>query len=336
METNNTPNIAAKLCAVARDCGYVQKDGANGFHKYRYASAAAILAHVNPSLARHGVAVVGTNPTILSERGEGKERVVTVRMEVTVADVESGERATFAGLGSGQDAGDKAVMKAQTAATKYAWMVALSISTGDDPEADEDTDERAAGKGARAPQPPTERELTAMAAMLRGASTLDALKAAWSDLQDELARATEEQRAALARVKDARKAELQRPPPDGTTGGRPARSGAASASGPTVVATGTTSGPTSLAGSLAAHLAAKPHARIGDPRAKTRELSEVANSYLKRRAELAAAGCADEALDVVRAELRARGCADPDALLWGVAERVHRSTNATTVPRKAA
>ena len=338
METNNTPSIAAKLCAVARDCGYVQKDGANGFHKYRYASAAAILAHVNPALAKHGVAVVGTNPTILSEQGAGKERVVTVRMEVTVADVQSGERATFAGLGSGQDAGDKAVMKAQTAATKYAWMVALSISTGDDPEADEDTDERAAGRGPRAPQALTERELSAMTSMLRSASTLDALKAAWSDLQDELARATEEQRAALARVKDARKVELQGPRPDGTTGGRTARPGAANTNGPAVVAAGTTSGPTSLARSLATHLASKPRAPIGDARAKTRELAEVANSYLKRRAEYAAAGCADEALDVVRDELRARGCADPDALLQGVAEHVgHRRTpTVTTAPRKAA
>jgi hypothetical protein len=35
-------------------------------------------------------------------------------------------------------------MKATTAATKYAWMVALNIATGDDPEADESTDKRAA------------------------------------------------------------------------------------------------------------------------------------------------------------------------------------------------
>lgn len=135
--------IAARLCAVARDCEYVQKDGNNNFHKYRYASAAAILARVNRALCAHGVAVVGTTPKILSEQGVGRERVVTVQMEVTVADVESGERATFVGLGSGQDAGDKAVMKACTAALKYVWMGALSISTGDDPEADEEADKQA-------------------------------------------------------------------------------------------------------------------------------------------------------------------------------------------------
>lgn len=143
---------------------------------------------------------------------------------------------------------------------------------------------------------------------------------------------------AIAEEDNRRGVEPEEPPPDGTTGGRTARPGAANTNGPTVVAAGTTSGPTSLARSLATHLASKPRAPIGDARAKTRELAEVANSYLKRRAEYAATGCADEALDVVRDELRARGCADPDALLQGVAEHVgHRRTpTVTTAPRKAA
>lgn len=136
--------IAQKLCAASKACGYVQKDGANNFHKYRFVSAANILGHVNAALEAAGLAVVDTLPEIVSETGAGKDRVVTARMTLTVADTESGERATFRGLGSGMDSGDKAVMKAVTAATKYAWMGAFSISTGDDPEADEETDKRAA------------------------------------------------------------------------------------------------------------------------------------------------------------------------------------------------
>ena len=208
--------LAEKMCRVAAECSYVQKDAANAFHKYRYASAASILAHVNGALVRHRVAVVGVSPSIVAERGEGKERVVTARVELTLADADGDERATIAGLGSGMDAGDKAVMKAMTAATKYAWMVALSISTGDDPEADEDTDERTS------PQPLTAREVTAACETLRAAATLDALRAAWADLAPELARASDGQRSRLARAKDARKLELtpQEPPPDGTSGPR--------------------------------------------------------------------------------------------------------------------
>lgn len=43
---------------------------------------------------------------------------------------------SIVGLGSGQDSGDKAIMKAQTAAIKYAYLLSFAISTGDDPEND--------------------------------------------------------------------------------------------------------------------------------------------------------------------------------------------------------
>lgn len=56
-------------------------------------------------------------------------------------DAETGETVTITGLGSGQDSGDKAVMKAQTAAIKYAYLLSMAISTGDDPEADIKTDQ---------------------------------------------------------------------------------------------------------------------------------------------------------------------------------------------------
>jgi hypothetical protein len=44
------------------------------------------------------------------------------------------------GIGQGFDKGDKAVMKAMTAAQKYAYATAFCISWGDDPEADSTTD----------------------------------------------------------------------------------------------------------------------------------------------------------------------------------------------------
>ena len=62
-------------------------------------------------------------------------------MDILLIDKDSGETVTLTGIGSGQDGGDKAVMKAQTAAIKYAYMLSLAISTGDDPEADGKTDE---------------------------------------------------------------------------------------------------------------------------------------------------------------------------------------------------
>lgn len=69
------------------------------------------------------------------------EHLATVRVLVRLVDGDSGESVELYGIGSGQDAGDKAVMKAQTAAIKYAYMMSLCIATGDDPEADRNTDE---------------------------------------------------------------------------------------------------------------------------------------------------------------------------------------------------
>lgn len=195
-------------------------------------------------------------------------------------------------------------------------------------------------EGPDAAEPPSEGDLAAMLGELAAAPTIAALEDLWRRQKPVRVCMTADQAKRVGEAFAARKRALTQLPPDGTDP-KAQRLGAARAAlasaGGTVVATGTTSGPTSLARSLAAHLAAKPRARPGDPRAKTRELAEVAHSYLKRRAEYVAAGCADEALDVVRAELLARGCTDPDALLQGVAEHVgHRTTNANPTPRKQA
>lgn len=144
--------IASKLRDASRACRYVQKDGTNAFHKYRFASAANVLGHVNEALHLAGAAVVDTDVTILSETGAGKDRVVTAKVSIVVRDTETEETATFRGIGSGQDSGDKAVMKATTAAQKYAWILGLSIETGEDPEADEKTDQHNDGRSTQSPR----------------------------------------------------------------------------------------------------------------------------------------------------------------------------------------
>ena len=84
------------------------------------------------------------------------ERLATVRTTLTMIDADSGESMVCSGLGSGQDPGDKASMKACTASLKYAWLMTLAIATGDDPEADASVDQRMAGDAAKPklPEPP--------------------------------------------------------------------------------------------------------------------------------------------------------------------------------------
>lgn len=144
-------SIASKLVKIMGECAYVQKDGTNKFHNYKYASAANILEKVNESCVKHNVASIATTEIVSTmDRTTAKgntELLVIVKTSLLLIDGDSGESVTAVGLGSGQDIGDKAVMKASTAAIKYAWMTTLNISTGDDPEADNGVDERTAGKG---------------------------------------------------------------------------------------------------------------------------------------------------------------------------------------------
>ncbi|MBQ3442114.1 MAG: ERF family protein [Selenomonadaceae bacterium] len=137
--------LAKKFVEVMRECSHVVKTGTNDFHRYKYATANDVLEKVNGSLTRHGIASVVT-PALLSVQdittAKGNtERLATVEVTVTLIDSESGESFAIKGLGSGQDAGDKSLAKAQTMALKYAYLASLAIATGDDPEADMHTDD---------------------------------------------------------------------------------------------------------------------------------------------------------------------------------------------------
>lgn len=137
--------IAKKLVNVMIECGHIAKNGLNSYHQYKYATAEDVLLKVNTALTKNKIASVvipeiASMVDVTNLKGN-TEHLVTVNVQIKLIDSESGECVDLFGIGSGQDAGDKAVMKAQTAAIKYAYMMSLCIATGDDPEADTKTDE---------------------------------------------------------------------------------------------------------------------------------------------------------------------------------------------------
>lgn len=139
--------IASKLVQVMQECAYVPKNGTNDFHHYSYATSADVLDKINDALTKQNICSIAV-PDVVSiidvTTAKGNiEHLATVKMNITLIDADSGEQLTITGLGSGQDSADKAAMKAQTAAIKYAYLLSMAISTGDDPEADSKTDEAA-------------------------------------------------------------------------------------------------------------------------------------------------------------------------------------------------
>ena len=139
-------NISAKLVKIMAECAYVQKNGVNSFHGYKFATAADVLEKVNSALTKHNVCSVVEaeliDMTDNTNQSGKTEHLATVKTTLKLIDCDSGESITCIGLGSGADLADKSIMKAQTASLKYAYMMTLAIATGDDPEFDVETDKR--------------------------------------------------------------------------------------------------------------------------------------------------------------------------------------------------
>lgn len=181
--------LVRRLAKASGMIGAIPKDRKNEFHGYDYASADTLLAAVAAALGKCGIAV-GTRAELVSYedredvKGRGRKKHAVVRL--TVRYLYGTAHVSAEGLGSGEDSGDKAVMKAMTAAQKYAHRTGLSIPFGGaDPEADASTDrghaeERASSKGAPSP------ELSAVLRSIAAATTqagLDAMRPAirtWS------------------------------------------------------------------------------------------------------------------------------------------------------------
>ena len=159
-------NISKKLVKVMEDVAHVQKNGTNAFHSYQYATAADVLEKVNEALCKNKICSIAKANLISLEHvtnAKGnQEHLATVQMDVRLIDAESGEYVDISGLGNGQDSGDKAVMKAETASIKYAYMMAFNISTGDDPEADVRTDQFTADTAPVVPIKPKQSRRTAV------------------------------------------------------------------------------------------------------------------------------------------------------------------------------
>lgn len=132
-------SLAEKLSAAMAECRYMPLDKENTFQKYKYTSAAAMFAKINEALTKQGLYVQSAlnlleMRDVQTSRGNVEKHAI-VEAKLTISDGTE-EPAEFVGLGSGQDAGDKAIMKANTAALKYAYIGGLCIAMADDPEAD--------------------------------------------------------------------------------------------------------------------------------------------------------------------------------------------------------
>lgn len=194
-----------KLSEALGEIGFVEKAGNNTFHRYRYATAEDVFAKVRASLSKRGVSMTVKPELLRFEPMTVKEKMKilsVVKVDVTFTDSETGEWAISGGIGSGEDSGDKAVMKANTAALKYALSHAFAISFGDDPEATDaegkSTDTNTSRKPKKRAAAKDERTL---AEAIDGAKGVDDLKVAGRRIVQELEKGSEEYAVMVAAYK---------------------------------------------------------------------------------------------------------------------------------------
>lgn len=150
MPEEKTTSLAQKLLQVGKNLGFLEFDARNSGMGYGYASAAGVIRKLNVALSEVGVTVSTRESLVAREPMESGAVRSVVQVTLLFRDAETGDEIATQGLGEGQDKGDKATMKASTAAYKYAIAHALVLGWGaEDPEADATTDEPA--KAAPAP-----------------------------------------------------------------------------------------------------------------------------------------------------------------------------------------
>ena len=156
-ETARTVPFGVRLAMVRQQLSYIEKDGFNEFHKYKYVKAEDVQAQVGKALAENFILVRTRNALHEFKAISDKEMECTLRIEYGLADAFEPENDAkvlwFPVCGIGRDKGDKSAYKASTGARKYFLIDALLLPIGDDPEdSAKDDEERAKGSVATKPQ----------------------------------------------------------------------------------------------------------------------------------------------------------------------------------------
>ena len=134
---NVESGLMHKLVEITQAVERIPKNGHNKHQNYDYALESDIKDVVRKEMANRNLMMI---PNELSRTmtqiptKNGSQQLVTLEIEFTVNDADSGEAFKMVGYGDGQDSGDKAVYKAKTGALKYALTSLFMIPTGDDPE----------------------------------------------------------------------------------------------------------------------------------------------------------------------------------------------------------
>jgi ERF superfamily len=127
--------LGSKMLSIMREVSAsIPKTGYNAYQQYAYTTEADVAAACAKAFIKHQVcmfcSVLERSCQSYKTRGNKEAFMISVKLQITFLDVESGEQFTEIFFGDGSDADDKGVYKAITSAQKYALMKTFLITTG--------------------------------------------------------------------------------------------------------------------------------------------------------------------------------------------------------------
>lgn len=141
-------DLLQRVALAAGEIGSLEKDRKNLHQGYDYLSENAVKKATRNAMVKHGILpdhiLFDVTASEWRRGKQGELNHVTMRCRLLWGPL-TNPHSEVQGYGSGQDYGDKAIMKAQTTALREALKSRFSIATGQDPEADPVGDEPSAG-----------------------------------------------------------------------------------------------------------------------------------------------------------------------------------------------
>ena len=134
-------NIFARLVKIAADCGALGKDSRNQQQGFNFRGIDAVMNHLHPIFAKHGVFIL---PEVLEEKSEERQtksggnliyRILKIKFHFVAED---SSEATCTVIGEGMDSGDKGSNKAMAVALKYA-LTQMLLMPYDEVDADSES-----------------------------------------------------------------------------------------------------------------------------------------------------------------------------------------------------
>jgi len=181
-------SLAAKVLAVSRSIGAVEKNGLNAHFKFKYQAWDDVLPAVRNACVEHGVQIT---PSVHSIKHEGGH--VIVEMGFTINNSETNEKDGFRWFGEAKGNDDKGIQKAITSCTKYALLKYLMIPIVDDT----DTDAHGPAKPAAKPAAPTKVTVEDARAVMR-----NSVKTCWQEMGGTNGQFTQLRELAVAKGQD--------------------------------------------------------------------------------------------------------------------------------------